>query len=145
VIPLSLAFGNPDLLEPVGVGPLLRGLAAESQYRNDEQIDNSLRSVLFEVPKPGVDPSQCFEPIVNPNCFQGVVDLGAIDVQRGRDHGMPLYNAMRQAFGLAPKTSWSGSDARRSASCSSRSGSGSSRRCGTATGSSTSTIRSSTS
>ncbi|HEY1368853.1 MAG TPA: peroxidase family protein [Gaiellaceae bacterium] len=106
VIPLSLTFGNPDLLEQVGPGPLLRGLADEAQYKNDEQIDNSLRSVLFEVPKPGVDPSQCFEPIVNPNCFQGVVDLGAIDVERGRDHGMPLYNAMRQAYGLAPKTSF---------------------------------------
>src|SRR5262249_59067381 len=78
----------------------------EAQYKNDEQIDNSLRSVLFEVPKPGVDPSQCFEPIVNPSCFQGVVDLGAIDVQRGRDHGMPLYNAMRKAYGLAAKTSF---------------------------------------
>ena len=38
-----------------------------------------------------------------PQCFQGVVDLGAIDIERGRDHGMPTYNAMRSAYGLAPK------------------------------------------
>ena len=51
VIPLVAAFGNPDLLEQVGEGPILQSLA-EHQYKNDEQIDNSLRSVLFQVPKP---------------------------------------------------------------------------------------------
>ena len=53
VIPLGLAFGNPDLLPAVGLGPLLKGLGAERQYRNDEQIDESLRSILFQIPKPG--------------------------------------------------------------------------------------------
>jgi hypothetical protein len=43
---------------------------------------------------------------VSPKCFSGVVDLGAIDVQRGRDHGMPTYNNLRRAFGLAAKTSF---------------------------------------
>ena len=33
----------------------------------------------------------------------GVADLGAIDVERGRDHGMPFYNELRQAYGLAPE------------------------------------------
>ena len=57
VIPLSLAFGNPDLLTEVGVGPVLKALGAEPEYKNDEQIDNQLRSVLFQVPKPdAVDP-----------------------------------------------------------------------------------------
>ena len=53
VIPLGLAFGNPDLLQSVGLGPLLKGLGEERQYKNDEQIDESLRSVLFQIPKPG--------------------------------------------------------------------------------------------
>jgi hypothetical protein len=106
VIPLNLAFGNPHLLEQIGVGPLLKGLAAERQYRNDEQIDNQLRSVLFQVPKAGVDPSTCLDGPPLPDCFNGVVDLGAIDVKRGRDHGMPSYNGMRQAYGLPPKTSF---------------------------------------
>ena len=51
-IPLNLAFGNPDLLEVVGLGSVLRGLGAERQYRNDEMIDNQLRSVLFQIPAP---------------------------------------------------------------------------------------------
>jgi hypothetical protein len=36
----------------------------------------------------------------------GVVDLGAIDLQRGRDHGMPSYNQLRNAYGLPSKTSF---------------------------------------
>ncbi|HEY7132913.1 MAG TPA: peroxidase family protein, partial [Candidatus Limnocylindrales bacterium] len=39
VISLSLAFGNPDLLQAVGLGPFLASLG-EVQYKNDEQIDN---------------------------------------------------------------------------------------------------------
>jgi hypothetical protein len=35
-----------------------------------------------------------------------VVDLGAIDIERGRDHGMPSYNQLRQALGLPAKTSF---------------------------------------
>ena len=35
-----------------------------------------------------------------------MVDLGAIDIERGRDHGMPLYNDLRRAFGLDAKRSF---------------------------------------
>ena len=107
VIPLNVAFGNPDLLQAVGEGPVLQSLGAEPEYKNDEQIDNSLRSVLFQVPKPGIpDPGVCGEPVVNPDCFTGVSDLGAIDVERGRDHGMPSYNQLRRAYGLRPARSF---------------------------------------
>jgi hypothetical protein len=52
-VPLSVAFGNPDLLPAVGLGGVLDGLGAEHEYNNDEQIDNTMRSILFEIPKPG--------------------------------------------------------------------------------------------
>ena len=100
VIPLAVAFGFPRLLKRVGEGPVLASLG-EREYRNDEQIDNSLRSILFQVPKPGTpDPSVCGEPVVNPSCFTDIADLGADDIQRGRDHGMPTYNQLRRAYGL---------------------------------------------
>lgn len=106
VIPLNIAFFNPDLVPAVRLDAIMRGLGGEPQYKNDEQIDNQLRSVLFEVPAPGQDPSECPGDPPNPDCFQGVTDLGAIDIERARDHGIQGYNDLREAYGLAPVTSF---------------------------------------
>jgi hypothetical protein len=108
-IPLGVAFFNPDLVNTVGLGPVLAGFAGERQYKNDEQMDESMRSVLFQVPGNAADPSTCFEfnpTPPPPQCFTGVVDLGAIDVARARDHQLPSYNAMRRAYGLPAVTSF---------------------------------------
>jgi hypothetical protein len=106
-VPLNVAFGNPGLLRDIGLGNVLAGLGGEPQYANDEMIDNQLRSVLFQMPGPEVDnPEQCLDGATLPGCFTGVMDLGAIDIARGRDHGMPTYNQMRVAFGLDPVDSF---------------------------------------
>ncbi|MGH9210964.1 MAG: peroxidase family protein [Acidimicrobiales bacterium] len=104
VIPLNVAFFNPDLLVQLGLGPVMAGLGLEAQYKNDEQIDNQLRSVLFQVPVPG-NPG-CLDGPTLPECFNGVVDLGAIDIERSRDHGMPSYNRLRQEYGLSASSSF---------------------------------------
>jgi hypothetical protein len=104
VVPLGAAFFTPNMVEQIQLGPVLAGIGGESEYRNEELIDNQLRSVLFQVPVSG-NPT-CLDGDTLPQCFRGVVDLGAIDVQRGRDHGMPSYNQLRQAYGLAPRTSF---------------------------------------
>jgi hypothetical protein len=103
-VPLNLAFFNPDLVQQLQLGPLLQGIGLEAQYNNEEQIDNQLRSVLFQIPVSG-NP-ECLDGPTLPECFDAVLDLGAIDIERGRDHGMPSYNQLRQAYGLAPKTSF---------------------------------------
>lgn len=107
-IPLNVAFGNPDLLDQIGVDPMLAALGAEAQYANDEQFDNQLRSVMFQVPGPGVtDPAtQCNDQSDLTQCFSGVVDLAAIDIARARDHGIPSYNDLRAAYGLPRITSF---------------------------------------
>jgi hypothetical protein len=107
VVPLNVAFGNPDLVGAIGLDKVLAALSGERQYNNDEQIDETMRSVLFQIPKPTTtDPSVCNTPKISPECFSGVQDLGALDIARGRDHGMATYNQMRRAYGLAPATSF---------------------------------------
>jgi len=103
VVPLNVVFFNPDMLVRIGEGEFLSSLL-ESQYKNDEQIDNQLRSVLFQIPT-DANP-ECTDGPNLPDCFDGVVDLGAIDIERGRDHGIPRYNALRAAYGLPAKTSF---------------------------------------
>jgi hypothetical protein len=104
VVPLGVAFFNPQIVEQIKLGPVLAGIGGESEYKNEELIDNQLRSVLFQVPVSG-NP-ECLDGPTLPDCFRGVIDLGAIDIARGRDHGMPSYNQVRQAYGLAPRTSF---------------------------------------
>jgi len=57
--------------------------------------------VLFQVPGPEVEnPLDCLDGTEIAGCFSGVNDLGALDVMRGYDHGMPTYNDLREAYGL---------------------------------------------
>jgi len=102
----NAAFFDPAVVSTVGLGPLLSGLAGEPGYKNDEQIDNSLRSVLFGIPGPGTEPATCDAEPTTPGCFSVVEDLGAIDIQRARDTGMPSYNELRVAAGLTPRTTF---------------------------------------
>ncbi|HET8640387.1 MAG TPA: peroxidase family protein [Pseudonocardiaceae bacterium] len=103
-VPANVLFFNPSLVSMIQLGPLMAGITNESNYRNEETIDNQLRSILFRVPTSS-NP-ECLDGPTMPECFSGVVDLGAIDVQRGRDHGMPTYNQMRNAYGLASKSTF---------------------------------------
>jgi hypothetical protein len=70
-------------------------------------IDNQLRSVLFQIPGPDTtEPAECLDGPPLPDCFRSVLDHGAIDIERGRDHGMPSYNDLRAAYGLRPVRSF---------------------------------------
>lgn len=93
VVEVSLEFeqDNPELVKALGLGSLLQSIGGKAQYRNDELVDNLLRNVL------------CSAQSADPKC---VFDLGAIDLARGRDHGIPSYNELRKAYGLAPVKSF---------------------------------------
>ncbi len=99
-IPEAAAFNNPAILPTVGLGPILKGMTDETGYANDEQISDALRSILFEIPAAGKEPAACFEDPTTPGCFSAVEDLGAVDIQRARDNGIPRYNELREAVGL---------------------------------------------
>ena len=68
--------------EEGGIAPILRGVAAQTQAANDIYYGEDLRNHLFGMPG------------------AGGMDLCAIDIQRGRDHGVPYYGEVRAAFGL---------------------------------------------
>ncbi|MEU4653945.1 peroxidase family protein [Streptomyces sp. NPDC023723] len=94
-VEVSLEFmrDNPELLKDLGLGPVLQSLGDKAQYRNEEMTDHLLRSVL------------CSAPNADPKC---VFDLAATDLARSRDHGIPSYNDLRKAYGLAPVKSFTG-------------------------------------
>lgn len=85
------AFSNPDFIKnrPANVGLLLRGLSIQPCQEIDATIVDDVRTFLF-LPPP----------------FAVGLDLAALNIQRARDHGMPVYNVVRQGYGLPPVTSF---------------------------------------
>lgn len=84
--PLALrdAFfsATPPLLEQGGIEPFLRGAAAQKAQDLDRFIIEDVRSFLFGPPG------------------AGGLDLIALNLQRGRDHGLPDFNTVRGELGL---------------------------------------------
>lgn len=85
---LQNAFFNPSVLKdsPQTVELVLKGLASQVAQENDVLVVDDLRNFLFGPPG------------------AGGLDLEAVDIQRGRDHGLLDYNAFRPAYGLPPLT-----------------------------------------
>jgi peroxidase len=83
---LKDAFFRPDrIVNEGGIEPLLRGLASQACSPVDMELVDDVRNMLFG--SPGA----------------GGFDLASLNIQRGRDHGLASYNAMREVMGLAPR------------------------------------------
>ena len=83
-VPLKQAFFNPALIKQHGVDSLLRGLSAQTAQAFDPLLVDDIRNFLFA------------------NTEGRGFDLASLNIQRGRDHLLPSYNAVRIALGLAP-------------------------------------------
>lgn len=84
------AFFAPEkLVSEGGLAPILRGLANQTSNPIDLTIQAELRNFLFAGPG-----------------SRGM-DLASLNIQRGRDHGLPDYNAVRIYYGLVPALSFS--------------------------------------
>ncbi|MBI3408888.1 MAG: peroxidase [Planctomycetes bacterium] len=81
-LPLSQAFFNPEVVKDVGIAPILKYLASDRAQEIDGKMVDSVRNLLFGPPG------------------SGGLDLAALDIQRGRDHGLSDYNTTRAAYGL---------------------------------------------
>ena len=80
-LPLHKAFFAPyRLVEEGGIDPILRGLfgVAAKQIRPRELVNAELTERLFML------------------AHEVALDLAALNIQRGRDHGLASYNAMRK-------------------------------------------------
>ena len=81
-IGLSDAFLQPELVSQFGIDPYLMGLCYMQIEEIDSHVVDQVRNMLFAPP--------------------AQFDLAAINMQRGRDHGLPDYNQTRVNLGLAP-------------------------------------------
>uniref|UniRef100_A0AAQ4QKH5 Myeloid-specific peroxidase n=1 Tax=Gasterosteus aculeatus aculeatus TaxID=481459 RepID=A0AAQ4QKH5_GASAC len=89
-VPLFKAFFTPwRIVYEGGIDPLLRGLIHRPAKLNtqDHMMVNALRERLFQF------------------VMHLALDLGSLNMERGRDHGLPGYNAWRRFCGLSqPKS-----------------------------------------
>ncbi len=83
-LPLAGAFFRPDRLLQDGLEPYLLGAAMQHSESLDAMVVEDVRSFLFGAPG------------------SGGLDLAALNIQRGRDHGLPDYAEVRRALGLQP-------------------------------------------
>uniref|UniRef100_A0AAV2IY32 Peroxidase n=1 Tax=Knipowitschia caucasica TaxID=637954 RepID=A0AAV2IY32_KNICA len=85
-VSLSQSFFAPwRIVFEGGVDPLIRGLISRPAKLNtqDHMMVDALRERLFQFVR------------------QLALDLGSLNMQRGRDHGLPGYNAWRRFCGLS--------------------------------------------
>jgi hypothetical protein len=75
-------FKVSAIKESGGIEPFLQGMGSQVQQRFDSKIVDDIRNFLFG--KPG----------------QGGFDLAAINIQRGRERGLPSINELRKALQL---------------------------------------------
>lgn len=82
-ISLRDAFFNPTTISlSGGIDPFLKGMGTQIQQELDCKIIDDVRNFLFGAPG------------------QGGLDLAAININRGRERGLPDFNRMRVDFGL---------------------------------------------
>jgi len=85
---LASAFFRPDQVVTLGIDSILRGAADQLAQELDAQVVDDVRNFLFGPPG------------------SGGLDLAALNIQRGRDHGLADYNQVRIDLGLQPVTSF---------------------------------------
>ncbi len=84
-LPLRRAFFNPlVVMEDGGIDPFIKGMGVQVQQSFDQRVVNDVRNFLFGPPgSPGLD-------------------LASININRGRERGLPDFNTIRVALGLEP-------------------------------------------
>eukprot|EP00127_Corallochytrium_limacisporum_P005456 Clim_evm4s206 gene=Clim_evmTU4s206 len=79
-------FNVEQFVEEYGADSLVLGMASQRAEREDNIVTEDLRGFV-------VGPLESARR-----------DLMVLNINRGRDHGLPSYNVVRQSLGLAPRT-----------------------------------------
>ena len=85
---LMNSFFNPSVFDPTlpnhegDIDPFLKAISSGNAQEIDLKLVDDVRNFLFGAPG------------------QGGLDLASLNIQRGRDHGLANYNAVRVAYGL---------------------------------------------
>lgn len=90
-ISLIQGFFNPQVVQNFGIDPILNGLSTQVQQEIDAFVIDNLRNFLFAPPG-------------TPGAFG--IDLASLNIQRGRDHGLPDYNTIRAHFLGSTVSNW---------------------------------------
>lgn len=88
-IALQNAFFAPQEITDNGIESVLIGTTQQVANEIDNQIVDGVRNFLFGPPG------------------SGGFDLGSLNIQRGRDHGLADYNQVRTDLGLSPAQNFS--------------------------------------
>ena len=83
------AFFTPSYIQTNGADDLLLGASLQKMEEIDGKIVDDLRNFLF-----------------GPPTMTMLLDLATLNIQRGRDHGLPGYNDVREAYGLSRKNTF---------------------------------------
>lgn len=84
------AFFNPALVNDGGMDRFFKGMAQQVEQKMDGKVVDDVRNFLFGPPQLGL----------------GGLDLAAININRGRERGLPDFNTIRTDLGLTPYTSF---------------------------------------
>ena len=83
VLELDEAFFDPQIIATYGPDPFLKGFSTHKMYETNTRINSVLRNFLFGSPTAAV---------------RFGLDLASLNIQRGRDHGLPAYPAVRAFY-----------------------------------------------
>ena len=90
VLLLKDTFFNPDFIKSNGIDGLMLGSILKHSNEIDTQVVDALRNFLF-----------------GPPTATNLLDLASLNIQRGRDRGVPDYNTVRTSLGLLPVINFS--------------------------------------
>lgn len=79
---LAQSFFNPQAVYDYNLDPFLKGMSVQVQQNFDAKVVDGVRNFLFGPPG------------------AGGLDLASININRGRERGLPDFNSIREEFGL---------------------------------------------